>query len=553
MHRLSRRIGQSYISNAQSPSLLTRQISITCRGKSISQEDLFKYTNGRFLIDEEFQCKKRHVRFDASSLCELVGSLSESVSPVIAIEKLEGGFSKALLMKRADGTEIVAKIPCRNAGPPHYTTASEVAVLDYIREHTSIPAPKVLAWNSNSSNPVGAEYIIMDKARGVQLFQNWSDIGGLARLSIINQLVEIEREMARIRFPALGHLYHSESIDNDKSYIHLDSSIDPPGAYCIGPSCDHAWHTPVDFSGRNTNINGPWRTLAEYGLALVSREKHRVITETPPDNLCHPIINLNQRIAVLEAAAKVMESLHTNAHLCDFGFPLLWHTDLHMGNIFVSQSEPAKIVSIIDWQSIGVGPAFLQVRWPVFLEPPADYALGLVKPKIPDNFDDLDAVDWEITNYKFKQANRTKAYETATFLNNKFAHNARNVNGIFKELFVRCDEAFEDGIVPLRDCLIHISQSWNEIGFTGSSPIHFSLEEIEAHRQDYDQYQEFHKIQRFAQEYLDTDAEGWIPPGVDFEEKLKQNRELFELFLGQMAQGRKRQELIEIWPFSTAF
>lgn len=42
---------------------------------------------------------------------------------------MEGGFSKALLLERADGQEYIAKLPCPNAGPSHLTTASEIAVL----------------------------------------------------------------------------------------------------------------------------------------------------------------------------------------------------------------------------------------------------------------------------------------------------------------------------------------------------------------------------------------------------------------------------------------
>jgi hypothetical protein len=44
---------------------------------------------------------------------------------------MEGGFSKALRMVKEDGTEVIAKIPCLNAGPASVTTASEVAVMKY--------------------------------------------------------------------------------------------------------------------------------------------------------------------------------------------------------------------------------------------------------------------------------------------------------------------------------------------------------------------------------------------------------------------------------------
>lgn len=50
---------------------------------------------------------------------------------VSSIAKMEGGFSKALLMTTLDGSEYIVKIPCSNAGRPMYCTASEVAVLDF--------------------------------------------------------------------------------------------------------------------------------------------------------------------------------------------------------------------------------------------------------------------------------------------------------------------------------------------------------------------------------------------------------------------------------------
>jgi hypothetical protein len=33
----------------------------------------------------------------------------------------------------------------------------------YIAERTSVPVPKIYAWNSDASNAVGAEYMVMEK------------------------------------------------------------------------------------------------------------------------------------------------------------------------------------------------------------------------------------------------------------------------------------------------------------------------------------------------------------------------------------------------------
>ena len=45
----------------------------------------------------------------------------------------------------------------------HFTSWIQVATIRYISEHTSVPVPKIYAWNSDASNVVGAEYMIMEK------------------------------------------------------------------------------------------------------------------------------------------------------------------------------------------------------------------------------------------------------------------------------------------------------------------------------------------------------------------------------------------------------
>ena len=165
-------------------------------------------------------------------------------------------------MKRADGQEYFAKLPCPNAGPSYFTTASEVAVLQLgksccstcaapmfmlflVRSQTTVPVPRVLAWNYSSSNPVEAEYIVMEKAAGIQLFSKWDDLDGDGRLSLIKQLTEIEHELAAIPFPAFGYLYLRESIIKD-NHVLLNSIVDPMSQYGIGRSCDRSWGIDED-------------------------------------------------------------------------------------------------------------------------------------------------------------------------------------------------------------------------------------------------------------------------------------------------------------------
>jgi hypothetical protein len=109
-----------------------------------------------------------------------------------------------------------------------------------VRVHTTIPVPKVLAWNSDVSNPVGAEYIIMEKVPGVQIFRVWDEMDESNRISIIKRLTQWESELAAIHFPAYGNLYYKSSL-HGADMVPLDSAIDPRGEFCIGPSCGSSW------------------------------------------------------------------------------------------------------------------------------------------------------------------------------------------------------------------------------------------------------------------------------------------------------------------------
>ena len=93
-------------------------------------------------MDEETQVRKRRINFDVQKLCDIVKSLSKKGAHVSKIDKMEGGFSKALLITTEDGVEVVAKIPCPNAGRAMYSTASEAAVLQY-GENFFLPTPAI--------------------------------------------------------------------------------------------------------------------------------------------------------------------------------------------------------------------------------------------------------------------------------------------------------------------------------------------------------------------------------------------------------------------------
>jgi hypothetical protein len=100
-----------------------------------------------------------------------------------------------------------------------------------VKSHTSIPVPNVLDWNSDENNAVGAEYIIMEYASGVQLHDLWPTMDTHQHMLVTKALAKAVTEMAKITFPAYGSLYF------DSSAIGQQRKIDFTDGFVVGPHC----------------------------------------------------------------------------------------------------------------------------------------------------------------------------------------------------------------------------------------------------------------------------------------------------------------------------
>jgi hypothetical protein len=257
-----------------------------------------------------------------------------------------------------------------------------------------------------------------------------------------------------------------------------------------------------------------------------------------------------EQVAVLEMAKEVFLKMDAKTQPGRFPWLSLWHTDLHMGNIYVSDEEPTEIVSLIDWQYVVVSPLFYQVRFPEFISIGEDYELGCEIPTPPENIDEMDEADQAITRFKHKQTMMGKAYEAASGFKNKNVFKSLRLPLLYRQLFLRTGEAWEEGTVPLRACLTALADVWHEAGFSGACPCNFSTDEIEKHQQGFQEYRDHHKIYELAREYLDTDSDGWIAPDDDFAEKQQRNKELLDICIAHCAEyGKSAEEMRKIWPY----
>ncbi|KAJ7734016.1 hypothetical protein DFH07DRAFT_780443 [Mycena maculata] len=87
-----------------------------------------------------------------------------------------------------------------------------VATLAFVKQHTSIPVPKVHHLESSSDNLVGARYMITVRILGHPLGTTWYTMSSQQGQQVVTQLAGIEAELLNIRFPAIGCLVDASGI-----------------------------------------------------------------------------------------------------------------------------------------------------------------------------------------------------------------------------------------------------------------------------------------------------------------------------------------------------
>ncbi len=199
-------------------------------------------------FNEKERMAERYVRFNVPELMRTAARAVGRDRCVEIMKFAEGGFNKVFLLTMDDGYEVIARIPTPIAGPAHYTTASEVATMDYLRTRLDIPAPKVFAWASRvgSENPVGAEYIIMEKMQGESLASRWVSLSTKELAEVIEQIVDIESRLFSTPFSEHGNLYYKEDLEeelrenkrNEQNGVDLLSD-----QFCIGPITTRSFWT----------------------------------------------------------------------------------------------------------------------------------------------------------------------------------------------------------------------------------------------------------------------------------------------------------------------
>jgi hypothetical protein len=95
-------------------------------------DEFFRFTKGRFVVDEEKEMALRHNLFDMNALARIAAEAAGSPRCVKVEKTTEGMYNKIFLMTMEDGSQVFAKVPDRNVRPGRFITASEVATMEFV-------------------------------------------------------------------------------------------------------------------------------------------------------------------------------------------------------------------------------------------------------------------------------------------------------------------------------------------------------------------------------------------------------------------------------------
>lgn len=197
-------------------------------------------------FNEDLRRSERRLTFNIDALKDAIAqSVNRSTTEIVSFEKLaEGGFNRIIEARFRDGKAVLARLPYPLLAPKHYAVASEAATLGFLRSQ-NLPVPKVLGYSPTHENPVGTEYLLLEKINGVCLGNIWYIIDNKARKKIMQQVVDIEEKMLRFSLPASGSIYYFKDLrpgDRHISFAQESAQNGGPEELVIGPTAQYEWH-----------------------------------------------------------------------------------------------------------------------------------------------------------------------------------------------------------------------------------------------------------------------------------------------------------------------
>ncbi|KAL9602451.1 MAG: hypothetical protein Q9219_001876 [cf. Caloplaca sp. 3 TL-2023] len=287
-----------------------------------------------------------HEPFDqyTSKVEELCRKLWPSATEAFTIERLQGGsFNRIIGITTPASTSndqgsYILRIPRWDQGQQ----ARELAILRFVREHTSIPVANVVRSDSSDDNPLGSSYVIQNRLAGTNLFYTFRSL-------TFAQQACIARDFGRV-------LVSQQAVKNEKPGI-VEACISDKGTYSYD-----VYPFPVDPE--------PNKLLADdiYFEAPTVRDMFINMFQRQIASIQQHFPSATTKVDFFRQLADVAIQMDAAGLFKDVPY-CLCHLDLEPRNVMVDSNNDtsATISGILDWDSAVFAPIFIACRPPSWL------------------------------------------------------------------------------------------------------------------------------------------------------------------------------------------
>jgi hypothetical protein len=283
----------------------------------------------------------------------------------------QGAFNKVYTIRVGDEIKHVIRVSL----PVHpcFKTMNEVATIEYLRDHTNIPAPKVHGSQPSNTTDLGFEWMIQDFVPGRKLQDAWLGMSWLKKELLVRKLIEYLAQLFEKRFDRLGSLYKTKNLQQlpsnkipDTRLLGMEHSTYTQ-QFCLGKivSMPFFWGQQLD---RNVP-RGPYKHSREWlsaQLQLNFMERNDPfddgVEDSDDDDDDHgekPEIIKRRYERLMALLPKIFPENGEEEFV-------LHHDDLNTNNILVNEND--ELSGIIDWECVHTVPLYIACQMPKFLD-----------------------------------------------------------------------------------------------------------------------------------------------------------------------------------------
>ncbi|KAH8652230.1 kinase-like domain-containing protein [Xylariales sp. PMI_506] len=224
---------------------------------------------------------------------------------------------------------------------PGIKTRNEVGVMEWVRENTSIPIPRVILYDATDDNALQHEYTLMGRASGVSVDTLYSVLSEERKHYLVEQFVDYIIQLHSHPWPTglVGGL-----ILNANGGIEDGPPVDE--TFWLLTDIETYWDKSETLNSLNP-IDGAFPSWTASVSGYLDRYVHAIQGHPQLEAFRDlvPRLEAFQKAITTEFSSEINSVKH-----------VLAHRDLHFGNV-LCDPETAQVTAVLDWEFAGVVPA----------------------------------------------------------------------------------------------------------------------------------------------------------------------------------------------------